>query len=134
MAENENIEAKLAAFVDGELDAAGRAQGETYLTANPQQRTLVNEMIRDREGLRGLPRASAPADVSEMMGAQLERAALLGDLDPAGAELGGTMRIDRWTQFRAIAAVLVLTVGLAAVVYWVLPSPKAPPPQVAIVT
>ena len=41
MANTEQIEAKLCAYVDGELDAAGRAEIEQHLAANPQHRALV---------------------------------------------------------------------------------------------
>jgi hypothetical protein len=62
-----------------------------------------------------------------------ERAALLGDVELDGGS-GEQMRISRWPQIRAIAAILLLTVGLAGLIYWVLPSPKAAPQQVAVVT
>src|SRR3954452_5147721 len=135
MANTENIEAKLAAYVDGELDAADRAEIEQHLKTNPEHRKLIEELRVAREYLRELPREQAPADVAEMLNAQLERAALLGDVElvgPGGA--GSSMRISRWPQFRAVAAILLLTLGLAGLIYWVLPSPKATPQQVAVVT
>lgn len=132
MANTENIEAKLAAYVDGELDAAGRAEIEQYLTTNPQHRLLIDELRQAKNYLQELPRATAPVEVAEMISQQLERAALLGDVE-IGAGSGST-NFSRWPQLRAIAAILLLTVGLAGVLYYVLPSPKPMSPQSAIVT
>jgi hypothetical protein len=133
VANTENIEAKLAAYVDGELDPIGRAEIEQYLTTNPQHRALIEELRSAKDYLQDLPRASAPPEVAEMISQQLERAALLGDV-----EIGtdpGTGHFSRWPQVRAIAAILILTVGLAGVLYYVLPSPKPVSPEhVAIVT
>jgi protein involved in polysaccharide export with SLBB domain len=135
MANTENIEAKLAAYVDGELDAADRAEIEQHLAANEQHRKLIAELREARQYLRELPHEQAPPEVAEMLNAQLERAALLGDVELGGTAGGGSeMRINRWPQIRAVAAILMLTLGLAGLIYWVLPSPKAPPQQVAIVT
>ena len=44
MANTENIEAKLCAYVDGELDEAGRAEIEAHLAANVQHRQLIEEL------------------------------------------------------------------------------------------
>jgi anti-sigma factor RsiW len=60
MANTENIEAKLCAYVDGELDPAGRAEIEAHLTANPQHRQLMAELMQQRDLLGGLPRERAP--------------------------------------------------------------------------
>src|SRR5215213_7222467 len=81
MADTENIEAKLAAYVDGELDEARRAEIERYLAGNPQHRKLIEELTVTRQYVRDLPRESAPADVADMLSQQLERAALLGDVE-----------------------------------------------------
>src|SRR4051812_25764016 len=116
MANTENIEAKLCAYVDGELDAAGRAEIEAHLAANPQHRQLLEELTRQRELLRDLPREKAPDDLSESLQAQLERSVLLGSQQSAVAG-----KISHWPQFMALAAVLVLAIGLAAVIYMVLP-------------
>src|SRR5690348_8745682 len=107
MARTEDIEAKLAAYVDGELDEVGRAEIEKHLTTNPQHAQLIRELTQQRQFVRDLPRELAPADVSEQINAQLERAALLGS-DVDDEMHAGSLRIDRWQQFRAIAAVIVL--------------------------
>ena len=47
MAENvEEIEAKLAAYVDGELTPAERVEIETYLQTNPSHRILLQDLMR----------------------------------------------------------------------------------------
>ncbi|HVT88656.1 MAG TPA: hypothetical protein VHD56_07390 [Tepidisphaeraceae bacterium] len=122
MAKTEDIEAKLAGYVDGDLDAAGRAQIEEYLANNPQHRQLIDELMKQRNMLRGLPRASAPADIAESFNTQLERAVLLGDVD--GTAALSTRRIGFWPQLRAMAAILVVTLGLAWLIYYLLPSPQ----------
>src|SRR4051812_15318112 len=106
MANTENIEAKLCAYVDGELDAAGRAEIEAHLASNPQHRQLMAELNGQRGLLRGLPRAKAPDDLLETVQTQLERSVLL---DPnAGAGAGSTGephvagRIGAWSQFLGV--------------------------------
>src|SRR6184192_2586874 len=77
MANTEQIEAKLCAFVDGDLDAAGRAEIEAHLEANPQHRQLLAELMVQRDFLRQLPRSTAPEDLYESLQTQLERSVLL---------------------------------------------------------
>jgi anti-sigma factor RsiW len=60
----EEIEAKLAAYIDGELDAAGRAEIEKHLQANPQHRVLISDLTKQRELVRSLPRTNAPAEIA----------------------------------------------------------------------
>ncbi|HEY1629304.1 MAG TPA: polysaccharide biosynthesis/export family protein [Tepidisphaeraceae bacterium] len=129
MAKSEDIEAKLAAYVDGQLDAADRAEIEKHLAEHPQHRQLIAELMQHKQLLKNLPREHAPADVAEAINAQLERAVLLGDIDDDSH--AAAMRIGRGPQMRAIAAVLLLTASLAAVIYYLLPSPSRKPPQLA---
>jgi hypothetical protein len=129
MAKTEDIEAKLAAYIDGDLDAAGRAEIEKHLSKNAQHRRLIRELMQHRDLMRSLPREMAPAEVCESINAQLERAVLLGDVDGEGD--ASAMRIGGWHQFRAIAAVLVLTACLAAVIALLLPRPGSKPGEIA---
>jgi hypothetical protein len=129
MAKTEDIEAKLAAYIDGDLDAAGRAEIEKHLSNNTQHRRLIRELMQHRDLLQSLPREMAPAEVCESINAQLERAVLLGDVDSEGD--ASAMRIGGWHQFRAIAAVLVLTACLAAVIALLLPRPGSKPGEIA---
>src|ERR1700733_578847 len=129
MAKSEDIEAKLAAYVDGQLDAADRAEIEKHLADHPQHRQLISELMQHKQVLKNLPREHAPGDVAEAINAQLERAVLLGDIDDDSHAAG--VRMGRGPQIRAIAAVLLLTASLAAVIYYLLPSPSQKPPQLA---
>lgn len=115
----ENIEAKLAAYVDGELSGAEREEIERHLAANPQHRKLMSELMQLSGMVKALPRAKAPADVLDSLQSQLERSALLGRPEELTGE--PSYKIGFWTQFRAIAAIVILTIGLATVVYFVLP-------------
>ena len=81
MADTQNIEAKLAAYVDGDIDPAERAEIEQHLAANPEHRQMIDQLTAQRHMLRALPREAAPADVAEALAQQLERAVLLGDVD-----------------------------------------------------
>src|SRR5688500_11072037 len=78
MAENsENIEAKLCAYVEGDLDEAGRIEIERHLEIHPNHRRLLGELAATRDLLRYLPREPAPAELAESFNGQLERSVLL---------------------------------------------------------
>jgi predicted anti-sigma-YlaC factor YlaD len=119
MANTENIEAKLCAYIDGDLDTQGRAEIEKHLAANPQHRTLIEQLSKQRDLLRELPRESAPEEILDALQSQMERSVLLGDDD--AAQEAAAMKIHRWPQLMAAAAIVVLTVGLGLVIYFVLP-------------
>src|SRR5262245_10116819 len=121
MSKTEDIEGRLAAYIDGELDAAQRAEIEKHLASHPKHRALIEELMAQKDFLKALPRQAAPADLAEAFTAQLERAVLLGDVDSTPARQ--PLRIGFFQQFRAIAAVLVLTIGLAGLIYYLLPRP-----------
>lgn len=121
----ENIEARLCAYVDGELPPADRAQLEKTLAVHPEYRKLLAEVGEMRDLLRALPRTAAPPGVTEALQGQLERGALL-DLEAADANI---VRFNYWPHLMAVAAILLLAVGLGAVVYFVLPHGQ---PQVAV--
>src|SRR3954467_1271294 len=127
MAENvEEIEAKLAAYVDGELTPAERVEIETYLQTNPSHRSLLQDLVLHRKLLRSLPREKAPGDCTEGFQGQLERDILLG-----GDELSrgrSRWRIQYSPQLLSAAAIVLVAVALAIIVYSVLPShqPRAP--------
>jgi hypothetical protein len=131
MASTEDIEAKLAAYVDGEIDEAGRAEIEQHLATNPQHRKLIAELMQQRQLLKNLPREMAPADIAETINAQLERAVLLGDIDDR--EEASSLRINFWPRMRLIAAVVVLTAGLGLTIYFLAPWPTNKPPELATI-
>jgi hypothetical protein len=129
MASTEDIEAKLAAYVDGEIDEAGRAEIEQHLASNPQHRQLIAELMKQRKLLTNLPREMAPADIAETINAQLERAVLLGDIDDR--EQATTLRMNFWPRIRLVAAMIVLTAGLGMTIYLLVPWPNNKPPEIA---
>src|SRR5687767_11529705 len=124
---SEQIEAKLCAYLEGELDEAGRAEIEKHLQANPAHRKLLEEVSRTRDLLRGLPREPAPPDICETFQGQLERSVLLDDAPDRASE--SVMRIGHWRQYMAVAAILILAVGLGLVIYFGLPSAVSPDPR-----
>src|SRR5688572_29504203 len=117
---SEQIEAKLCAYLEGELDDAGRVEIEKHLQQNPAHRKLLVEVGKTRNLLRALPREPAPPDICEAFQGQLERSVLLADLDDEGGS--SSMKINRWPQYLAVAAVVMLAAGLGMVVYFGLPS------------
>ena len=104
---------------------AERVEIEKHLQANPQHRRLLEELRRTSVLLRGLPREVAPAELSEVFNAQLERSVLLHGIGEESSS--NSMRIGRSPQFFAIAGIVLLTVGLAAVVFFALPSRNVHP-------
>jgi hypothetical protein len=115
MSQNQEIiEAKLCAYIDGELDAEGRVEIERHLEANPQHRRLLESLRATRDLLKWLPREAAPAEVAETLNGQLERSVLLDDTSE-------TLGPSIWPRVLAAAAIIFLTVGLFAAVYFTLP-------------
>ncbi|HEX4793019.1 MAG TPA: hypothetical protein VH370_04460 [Humisphaera sp.] len=114
----ENTEAKLAAYIDGELEGAERAEIEKLLEQNPNYRRVLDQLQITRDMLRALPRETAPADMCESFSGQLERSVLLEGLSE---KRGPRLSINRWPQVAALAAIVLLTVGLAGLFYFVLP-------------
>src|SRR5690348_8199548 len=112
----EQIEAQLCAYIDGELNDAERAEIERHLKSNPQHQSLIAELRRHSGLLQDLPRASAPLELNEALCGQLERSALLNSSEEEGST---GLSINRWPQITAVAAVLILAIGLGIVVYYV---------------
>lgn len=117
---SEQIEAKLCAFLEGELDEQGLADIERHLQSNPAHRKLLAEVGKTRGLLRALPRESAPPDICDAFQGQLERSVLLADLDDDGGQ--SATKASRWPQYLAVAAVVMLAAGLGTIVYFGLPS------------
>ena len=118
MSQNQEIiESKLCAYIDGELDPEGRAEIEKHLEANPQHRRLLESLKATRDLLRWLPREPAPPELAESLNGQLERSVLL-DYD------GESLRPRIVPRVLAAAAIVILTAGLAAAVYFALPKSR----------
>src|SRR5881392_3927622 len=123
MAQNqEQIEARLCDYIEGTLTDAERADIEKHLASNAQHRRLIEQLLKTRHLVRQLPRAKAPADVSETLQGQLERSILLGggpaDLPPS------TLRIGAWSRWGMFAAAACLMIALGTTIYFVLRNPK----------
>ena len=120
----ENTEAKLAAYIDGDLDGSDRAEIEKLLEQNPNYRRVLDQLRQTRQLLRGLPRESAPPELCEIFNSQLERSVAM--LDGITEQRPRSGPLNRWPQFMMAAAVVLLTVGLGTVVYFVLPKSRPP--------
>ena len=118
----EATEAKLCAYLEGELTPAERAEIEKYLDANPQHRKLLGELSKTREFVGLLPRESAPSEIAEAFHGHVERAMLLD----GSADGESVVRLNRWPQFMLAAAIVVLAGGLGVVVYFTLPTTPSP--------
>jgi hypothetical protein len=120
MSQNQEIiESKLCAYVDGELDPEGRAEIEKHLDANPQHRRLLESLRATRDLLRWLPREQAPPELAETLNGQLERSVLL-DYE------GDGLKVAIWPRVFAAAAIIILTAGLGAAVFYALPRSQKP--------
>src|SRR5947208_9287383 len=127
MAENaEEIEAKLAAYVDGELTPAERVEIETHLVNNPSHRALLDDLTLHRNLLRSLPREKAPGDCTEGFQGQLERDILLGGNELTQARR--RWRIQYSPQLLSAAAIILVALALGIIVYTVLPPHQSKPP------
>ena len=125
MVENvEQIEAKLAAYIDDALTPDERVELELHLEANPTHRAMIRELMGQRDMLRALPREMAPEGWLEPLESQFERDALLGGGDPL-TEFKAVRARRWWPQMLAQAAIILLAFGLGTIVYFVLP-PKHP--------
>jgi hypothetical protein len=115
MSQNQEIiEAKLCAFIDGELDAEGQVEIEKHLEANPQHRRLLESLKATRDLIKWLPREAAPSEVAETLNGQLERSVLLDSESDF-------LRPSIWPRVMAAAAIVLLTAGLGLAVYFTLP-------------
>jgi hypothetical protein len=120
MSQNQEIiEAKLCAYIDGELDPDAQSEIEKHLEANPQHRRLLESLKATRDLLRWLPREQAPPELSETLNGQLERSVLL-DYE------GDSLRIRAWPRVFAAAAIILLTAGLGVAVFYALPRSQKP--------
>src|SRR4051794_8780184 len=124
----ENTEAKLAAYIDGQLDATERAQIEQYLAANPDHQKLLADMTAQRELLRALPREKAPNDIYD---APQSHPARPVPLAPPAHTTPAVPRHNRRSQLFPLAAMVLLTISLGAVLYFALPTAKPTPVEVA---
>jgi hypothetical protein len=119
---SEHIEAMLLAYVEGELPQGQQAQLQQMLAGHPEYRQLLTDLVKARQWTRGLPRARAPMDLAETLSGQLERSVLLDEPASRGDAL--VMRPNRLPQLMAVAAIVLLALGLGLVIYKVLPGDR----------
>ncbi len=100
------LEQQLSAYLDGEVTDAERAEVEAYLAASEDARRVFEDLRRNAELLRSLPRAKAPDGLPELVTAELERRELLGE-EPLG-EPGSRPAARGAGRWLASAAVIVL--------------------------
>ena len=113
---------RLEEYLDGTLEAGPRAELERELITNAKLQKMMKELASVRDWVTALPRAAAPSDLIETFQGQLERAALFGEGGPAESDV--SLRIDRWSHFMSVAAILLLATGLGLVLYKVLPDKR----------
>jgi anti-sigma factor RsiW len=115
----EATEAKLCAYLEGELPPSERAEIEQHLTANPQHRKLLADLAQTREWMRVIPRENAPSDLAESFQGHVERNMLLDD----AGNIGPGMSMTRWPQYAMVAAIIVLVLGLGVTLVIILKGP-----------
>ena len=110
----ENIEAMLCAYIEGDLDDAGRAQIEKHLQENPRHQKLIQELMTTRDLVRDLPRVKAPVDVGESVRGRVERSILLDDSPQANRDHSSRNWLP---QIFAVAAIFLLCASLCMILY-----------------
>jgi hypothetical protein len=118
----EATEAKLCAYLEGELAPAERAEIELHLAANPAHRQLLADLAQTREWMRAIPAESSPVDLAENFQGQVERSMLLDE-----SHDGSARWIAHWPQFAMLAAVVALVLGLGVLLFAMLKGPTGGP-------
>jgi autotransporter-associated beta strand protein len=117
----EDLQAKIIAYIDGDLPADQAAALEVYLAnTDPGLSEMVIGMMADRHGVSVLPKIRAPQDLSARVMEQLERNSLLH-----GVEDDLTRPHRSWWQTRAAIAA-ALTIVLGGFTYFVIHSVYRP--------
>ena len=115
----EATEAKLCAYLEGELSPGDRVEIEQHLIVNPQHRQLLADLAKTRGWMRAIPRETSPIDLGEVFQGHVERSMLLDD---SGDNSTG-MSLNRWPQYLLVAAVTAVALGLGVVLVAILKSP-----------
>ncbi|HVX86461.1 MAG TPA: hypothetical protein VH253_16885 [Phycisphaerae bacterium] len=103
----DNLDERIAAYLDGKLSPAEAARLEVYLAnTDPALATRVLGMAADRHAVRSLPRTRAPEDLAARVMEQVERTALL-----SGQDAFEEPPRRRWRAGWALAAALALVIG-----------------------
>lgn len=121
MAQGSQCEELLWAYVDCELESSQVTALELALASDPQLQRQLRDVQAIRSHLRALPHAKAPADFVQRVLEQAERQSLVQSL-PAASKNSG-----RWVQYVAVAAAVLVSVSIGAVItvtLWVTPLDK----------
>jgi anti-sigma factor RsiW len=132
MANSQDIEARLCAYIDGDLTVAERADIERHLADHPQHRQMIQDLMQTRKLVSSLPRLKAPADLGEGLQGQLERSMLLGEQNqPADPWRLGSGHVHK---LAVTAALTVLVVGLGSVLFVLLRAAAHPAKMETMIT
>jgi len=129
----QKIQDNLSAYLDGELPAEDARQVERHVEECAVCRDLLRELRSVADVLGELPHESAPAGLTEELQSQVERRLLLarGSEDRelvSGADRAlARERPPAWPRVAAVAACLLLAVGVAVLLHDRLD--RASPPQ-----
>ena len=110
-------EAELNAYLDGELDAEGRAEIESWLAENPEDAARMEAFAADRDALAGIGADILAEPIPERLQAVLMNAPT-APLENSGNDKSGNQNprnANHW--MRAAASVMLLVVG--AIAGWV---------------
>lgn len=115
----EDIQSKLASYIDGECSATERAEIVAHLAKNPAHMEMMQELMEQRQLIRRLPREKAPAGLMEDFQGGLERESLLTGTEVLQEPIKLGRR--RFAPMLAMAASVALVGGVAAMIYFTKP-------------
>lgn len=119
-----SLETALSAYLDGELTVGQTKRLEQQLLNDPAARQVLAELRGVRELIGQLPRQNAPAELIEGIHSEFERDILLGNRD-LRTDIAGRNHL-RLRRFIAAAAMILLTGGIAVIVYSALSGKNMP--------
>lgn len=130
-------EQALLDYLEGDLSTDQAAEFERQLENDTKLRSLVGQLLADRDALRRLPTQPAPPQVMERVEQQLERAMLLKpDMTAQGpAPVPVHLRLAPYLTYAAVAAMILIAAGLVLrtlVDEEVLRAAKGKPRQIAM--
>jgi len=123
-----NIDELLTGYIDGQLGQRQQIEVKRLIAHDPQIAERLEELEKCRLLVGSLPSDEAPEDLVEQVTASLERRTLLGIHEDAFDQRRG----ERHLMFRKVltaAAMVILIMGLALVIYNIVapvPMPKKP--------
>lgn len=110
--DRETIRSQLSAFLDGQLSPDQADRVAEAVEADAQLQAELAELEQVRRLLRDLPRESAPENLAGSIMERVERDRLLRE-----AEQPAQVRPVRWLRPAAVAAILLLGVGVGLFAY-----------------